>query len=138
MTGRPVVFEKRVEIRWRDIDAFRHVNNAVYLTYLEEARDAWLAGMVPDGRSTWDYVLARVAIDFRRELREEDEFVLASCCLHKLGRSSIVTHEEVRTVDGELAAEAEAVMVARDAQTGRSRALTPAELDSFARAAAPQ
>jgi acyl-CoA thioester hydrolase len=133
VNGTPVVIEKRIEIRWRDLDAFRHVNNAVYLTYLEEARDAWLEGMVPSGRSTWDYVLARVAIDFRRELREEDEHVLASCRLVRLGRSSIVTREEVRTLDGELSAEAEAVIVARDPETGRSRALTPEELEAFAR-----
>ena len=61
MNGDPILFEKRIEIRWADLDAFRHVNNAVYLTYLEEARDGWLATMVPEGRSTWDYVLARVA-----------------------------------------------------------------------------
>ena len=34
--------EKRVEIRWSDVDAFGHVNNAVYATYLEECRDEWL------------------------------------------------------------------------------------------------
>ena len=34
--------EKRIEIRWRDLDAYRHVNNAVYSTYLEECRDEWL------------------------------------------------------------------------------------------------
>jgi acyl-CoA thioesterase FadM len=31
--------EKRVEIRWSDVDAYMHVNNAVYATYLEECRD---------------------------------------------------------------------------------------------------
>ena len=31
--------EKQIEIRWRDMDAFKHVNNAVYATYLEECRD---------------------------------------------------------------------------------------------------
>src|SRR3982751_3811505 len=36
--------EKRIEIRWRDVDAYGHVNNAVYLTYLEEVRDEWLRG----------------------------------------------------------------------------------------------
>jgi acyl-CoA thioester hydrolase len=36
------VHQKRIEIRWRDLDAYNHVNNAVYLTYLEEARDEWL------------------------------------------------------------------------------------------------
>ena len=137
MSGAPIVLEKRIEIRWSDLDAFCHVNNAVYLTYLEEARDAWLAKMVPEGRSTWDYVLARVAIDFRRELREEDEHVVASCRLLKLGRSSITTHEEVRTLGGELSAEAESVMVARNAETGQKRMLTPAELESFARVSAP-
>jgi acyl-CoA thioester hydrolase len=137
MTGVPIVYEQRIEIRWRDLDAFKHVNNAVYLTYLEEARDGWLETMVPEGGSTWDYVLARVAIDFRRELRQEDDFVLASCRLLKLGRSSITTREEVRTLDGELSAEAESVMVARNAETGQKRMLTPAELESFARVSAP-
>jgi acyl-CoA thioester hydrolase len=131
MTGAPIVFEKRIEIRWADLDAFRHVNNAVYLTYLEEARDSWLAGMAPEGRSTWDYVLARVAINFRRELREEDEYLVASCRLVRLGRSSIVTYEEVRTLAGDLCADAEVVMVARDAETGRSRELTAAEREAF-------
>jgi acyl-CoA thioester hydrolase len=131
------VFEKRIEIRWADLDAFRHVNNAVYLTYLEEARDSWLEGMVPEGRSTWDYVLARVAINFRRELGEEDEFLVASCRLVRLGRSSIVTHEEIRTLDGVLSADAEAVMVARDAETRRSRQLTPAEREAFGRLSDP-
>ena len=133
MSGAPIVLEKRIEIRWADLDAFRHVNNAVYLTYLEEARDGWLATMVPEGRSTWDYVLARVAIDFRRELLEEDEHVVASCRLLRLGRSSILTREEVRALDGDLSAEAESVMVARNAETGEKRVLTPAELESFAR-----
>jgi acyl-CoA thioester hydrolase len=133
VSGVPIVIEKQIEIRWADLDAFSHVNNAVYLTYLEETRDSWLEAMVPKGRSTWDYVVVRVAIDFRRELREEDGFVLASCRLVRLGRSSIVTHEDVRTLDGELAAEAEVVMVARDAETGRSRPLTPEEREAFER-----
>ena len=34
--------ERRVEIRWSDLDSSRHVNNAVYLSYLEEVRTAWL------------------------------------------------------------------------------------------------
>jgi acyl-CoA thioester hydrolase len=130
------VLEKRIEIRWRDLDAFGHVNNAVYLTYLEEVRDEWLERMLPDGSSSWDFVVARVAIDFRRELGQQDDYVIASCGLHKVGRSSLVTREEVRTLDGELAAEAESVLVARDAQAGRTRELTPAEREAFARVAA--
>ena len=41
--------EKRIEIRWRDLDALRHVNNAVYATYLEEARDGWFVRALGPG-----------------------------------------------------------------------------------------
>ncbi len=132
MTDPPGILEKRIEIRWRDLDAYQHVNNSVYLTYLEEARDEWLEAALPEGSSAWDFVLARVAIDFRRELRGDDDHVIASCRLIRLGRSSITTREEVRTLEGELSAEAESVIVARDATTGRSRPLTAAERAALA------
>lgn len=126
------IVEKRIEIRWRDLDPYRHVNNAVYLTYLEEARDEWLERALPGQSSPWDFVLAQVAIDFRRELRGSDDYAVVSCRLLRLGRSSITTREEVRTLDGELSAEAEAVMVARDATIERSRPLTAAEREALA------
>ncbi len=118
--------EKTIEIRWRDVDDFGHVNNAVYLTYLEEARDEWVELTLGE-RAAWDFVLAHLSIDFRRELRQEDDFVLVSCELQRISRSSVVTREAVRTAGGELSAEAEVVLVARDASTGRSRAITDEE-----------
>ena len=126
--------EKHVEIRWSDVDAYLHVNNAVYATYLEECRDEWVDGTLGDAGDSWDFVLARVAIDFRRELRLEDEGVLVSCALARIGNSSITLSEQIRTRDGELAAEAEAVLVARDREAGRSRLLTDAEREAFERA----
>ena len=119
--------EKRIEIRWRDVDAYRHVNNAVYATYLEECRDEWAARALGDAGDLWDFVLARVAIDFRRELRQEDDAVVVSCRLERLGTSSLTLREEIRKLDGTLAAQAESVLVARDQQTGASRPLTGAE-----------
>ena len=118
--------EKTIEIRWRDLDAFGHVNNAVYLNYLEESRDEWVANAL-GAVAAWDFVLAHVSIDFRRELREEDQSIVVSCQLERLTRSSIVTREEVRTSAGELSAEAESVLVARDTATGRSRPMTDDE-----------
>ena len=123
--------EKRIEIRWRDLDALGHVNNAVYATYLEEARDDWLTrALGPDG-GFWDYVLARVAIDFRRELRQEDDAVLVRTSLVAIGRSSLTLREEIVSVAGWVSAVAEAVIVARARDTGRSRALTDAERAAF-------
>jgi acyl-CoA thioester hydrolase len=123
-------YEKEIAIRWRDLDGLRHVNNAVYATYLEEARDALFEQVLP-GTTFWDYVLVRVAIDFRRELRLEDERVVVSCRVERVGRSSITLREEIRTASGELAAESEAVIVARDPESGRSRPLTEAERDAL-------
>jgi acyl-CoA thioester hydrolase len=121
------VHEKRIEIRWRDLDAYNHVNNAVYLTYLEEARDEWLERALGANDAAWGYVLARVAIDFRRELRQDDDEVIASCALARLGNSSVTTREELRKPDGELAAEAEAVLVAVDPDSRETRPLSDQE-----------
>lgn len=126
--------EKRIEIRWRDVDAYRHVNNAVYATYLEECRDEWLTHALEEAGDEWDFVLARVAIDFRRELRLEDETVVVSCRLERIGTSSVTLREEIRLADGALAAESEAVLVARDRASGRSRHLSEAEHAAFERA----
>ena len=119
--------EKRIEIRWRDIDALRHVNNAVYATYLEECRDEWVERVLGPVADAWDFVMARVAIDFRRELLQADDAVLVRATLVRVGTSSITVREEIRKLDGTLSAEAESVIVARDRETGRSRPLTDAE-----------
>jgi acyl-CoA thioester hydrolase len=128
-----VTHEKRVEIRWRDVDAYEHVNNAVYATYLEECRDEWLERALGNVGDPWDFVLARVAIDFRRELRLEHGEVVVSCRLDRIGTSSLTLREEIRTVDGELAAESVAVIVARDRANGGSRPLREAERTAFER-----
>lgn len=125
--------EKRLEIRWKDVDALGHVNNAVYLTYLEECRDEWLEQALGDGEAAWDFVIARLAIDFRRELRLEDDVVLVSCRLERIGKSSITTRETI-VAAGDLAAEAEAVLVPRNRVAGGSRPLSDAERSAIERA----
>jgi acyl-CoA thioester hydrolase len=125
------VHEKRIEIRWKDLDVYGHVNNAVYLTYLEEARDEWLGVTLGDPDEAWNWVLVHVDIDYRRELALKDDMVVASCRLERVGNSSVTTREEVRTLDGGLSAEAHAVLVARDRGSGRSRPLTERERAAF-------
>ncbi len=127
-------YEKRIEVRWRDFDALRHVNNAVYATYLEEARDGWLEQALGEDGAMWDYVLARLAIDFRNEVGLEEEAVVARVALARVGTSSVTLREEIVKLDGTLAAEAESVIVARDRETGRSRPLTDAERTALERA----
>jgi acyl-CoA thioester hydrolase len=115
------------------MDAYGHVNNAVYLNYLEEARDAWVQEVLGKVTDTWDFVLARLAIDFKQELKQEDGAVLVRCVLDSFGRSSVRTREEIVKQDGTISAVAESVIVARDQQTGRSRPLNEAEREALDR-----
>src|SRR5437870_4878761 len=81
------VHEKRIEIRWRDLDPYAHVNQAVYLTYLEEALDDWIRGVLGLGQGeVWDYVAARVAIDYRAELRLDDRQAVGAVRLERVGK----------------------------------------------------
>jgi acyl-CoA thioester hydrolase len=125
----------QVGIRWRDCDGYRHVNNAVFLTYLEEGRDRLLESVL--GEATWDLVLAHIAVDYRSELVQDDREVTVEVVLTQVGRSSIHTREAVRTAAGTLAAQAQAVVVARDRATGRSRPLTDDERAALQAALAP-
>ena len=103
----------------------------MYLSYLEEVRSAWLANALGGPASVDDFVLARVEIDFERELTLADEAVVARCRLGSLGNSSIRTLEEIAVAGGEVAARAETVLVARAPDTGSSRPLTQAERDAL-------
>jgi acyl-CoA thioester hydrolase len=117
--------EVRIPIRWRDVDAYGHVNNAVFLNYLEEARDRLVESLF--GEQSWDFVIARVAIDYRSELNQKDREVVVRCGVTGFGTSSVRIAERVLAADGRLSAESESVVVARDPETGRSRPLTEEE-----------
>ncbi len=109
--GFPFVHEERV--RWRDLDGFGHVNNAVYLTYLEQSRFAYLEhlGLV-DGLRTMTMILARVQIDFRSPLGAGDVLRIGVRPA-RLGTKSFELEHEIRA-DGRVAAEAKSVLVAYD------------------------
>lgn len=117
--------EKTIEIRWRDMDAYGHVNHAVFVTYLEEVRDDLLGALL--GAAYEDFVLVRLEVDYRRELTQGDREVRAASWVEGVGTSSVRTREELRTRDGHLAAEARAVMAVRAPGERRARPLEPGE-----------
>ena len=117
--------EIQIAIRWRDNDAYGHVNNAVYLTYLEECRDRLVGELFGD--QSWDFVLAHVGIDYRHQLTQADERVTVRCAVASFGNASVRTIERITMMDGTLAAEAESVIVPRDAAAAASRPLTASE-----------
>jgi acyl-CoA thioesterase FadM len=107
------------------MDGYRHVNNAIYLNYLEESRDRVMEVLF--GANGFDFVLAHVDIDFRNELTQSDGDIVVKSRVAGFGRSSVRTREVVYKPDGTVAAEAGAVSVPRDNETGNSRPLTDQE-----------
>ena len=63
----PVVYSVDLEVRWRDLDAFNHANNASYLGYIEEARVRWFKSLSSDwaGESAAP-IMAAVQLNYRR------------------------------------------------------------------------
>lgn len=64
-----VVHQVELEVRWRDLDAFDHVNNASYLGYIEEARVRWFKSLSHDwAGETAAPIMAAVAVNYRRPI----------------------------------------------------------------------
>ena len=63
----PTVYTLDIESRWRDMDAFNHVNNASYLGYIEEARVRWFRSLSSDwAGETSAPVMASVTVNYKR------------------------------------------------------------------------
>lgn len=119
----------RIEIplRHRDVDELGHVNQAVYHVLLEEVRAAFVHEALPQLPYT-GYVLARSELDYRREIRFEDRFVIGEAHVGALGRSSITIENRLLKPDGHtVAAEGRAIVVAWDPEARRARHLTDEE-----------
>jgi len=111
-----------MKVRWGDLDAFNHVNNATFLVYAQEARLEWLAGV----EGTWfdDSMMPVVAaanVNFRRQLAWPAR-IAVELAATRIGTSSVtIAHRIVAEDDaGCLYADGEVVMVWIDPASGRS------------------
>jgi acyl-CoA thioester hydrolase len=122
----------QIPIRWRDLDDLGHVNQAVYHEYLEEGRGALFAPLI-EVEGSFQFVLARIDLDYRHEVRHADGSVEVTTNVEKIGRTSVTLSNEIRRMDGTLVAEGRAVLVAWDGAQRRSRALTDWEKEQLGR-----
>jgi acyl-CoA thioester hydrolase len=106
------VIERPVDVRWRDTDALGHVNHVVFLTYLEEGRDAFYSQILG---SDPIYVVVRLEVDLRAEVRHPDRQVTVRIEAERVGTTSLITRETVLTPAGDVAAQARVVTVRWDA-----------------------
>jgi acyl-CoA thioester hydrolase len=109
-------FVHRETVRFRDTDGMGHVNNAVFSTYLEQARLGWFGES--DELPLADVILARTEIDFRSPLRA-GEVVEIGVRPSRVGTKSFELEYELRA-SGRLVAEAKSVLVGYDYGSGES------------------
>ena len=125
-------FKVPVQVRFRDTDAMGHVNNAVYLTYLEETRfHHWQAcglanGAIASpppadaaaGKDVPGVIVARVEIDYRRAAKHGD-LLSITLGVAAIGRTSLTYEYEIVDQSGVLIAKAKTVIVRFDYAAGR-------------------
>ena len=113
-------FQSKQYVRWGDLDAFGHVNNATYLVYAQEARFAW-SKMI-------EMVVARAEVDFLAPIYQGDIFLDIEIWVNKIGTSSFGVTYEMKNED-ELVAVVKSVQVTVSMETKKSRPLNDAERD---------
>ena len=122
MDGYP--FVHREHVRFRDLDAMGHINNAVFSTYIEQARVEYLASLHVLDRPVYDQgaesmILARLEIDFRAPGNPEPDTVEIGVRPASVGRKSFTLDYRLEQ-GGELVAEATTVLVSYDYERARS------------------
>jgi acyl-CoA thioester hydrolase len=112
-------FVHREAVRFRDLDGMGHVNNAVFMTYMETARLNYFRSLGLGDNPLEGMILARAEVDFRSPI-ELGEQVEVGVRTGRIGTKSFDLDQEVRA-DGRLAAEGKFVLVAFDYSTNRSQ-----------------
>ena len=105
-------------VRWGDLDAFGHVNNATYLVYAQEARYAWSKML--------EMVVARAEVDFVAPIYTGDIYLDIEIWVNKIGNSSFGLTYEMKNGD-ELVARVKTVLVTVSMDTKKSRPINDAE-----------
>ena len=124
----------KAHVRWDDLDGFGHVNNASYLTYIQEARAnfTWYsrkeAGLEPVFS---DMVVGRAEVDFIVPIYEGGFDLDVAIWVAKIGNSSFDLVYELSSPLG-LHARGRTVQVAVSMETKKSRPLTSEERDFLA------
>ncbi|MHB8808180.1 MAG: acyl-CoA thioesterase [Anaerolineaceae bacterium] len=106
-----------VQIRYADLDAQWHVNNAHFLTILEQARLSYIRQLgLWDGKSFLDLgvIIADIHIAYKAPIALEDEIQVALRISHIGNKSMTMENEILNTKDRSLKAQAEVVLVTYD------------------------
>jgi len=125
-----MIYTDKQFVRWDDIDAFGHVNNAKYLTYIQEARFQWSFYQYAaknEKPTLVEMVVAKAEIDYLVPIYEGGKFYDVNLWVESIGNSSFVMGYEVVGDNGVVHAKVKSVQVAVSMETKKSRPLTEPE-----------
>ncbi|MGH8040627.1 MAG: acyl-CoA thioesterase [Rudaea sp.] len=128
MSSVPLLIRFPITLRWRDLDAFNHVNNSTFLTYLEETRLQWFTHIPgPWCGEQFMPVVAAVNINYRAQLSWPGEIAVELAC-QRLGNSSITLAHRIVAArdDARLYSDGNVVLVWIDPRTSKPVALPEA------------
>ena len=114
-----MIYTGKQFVRWDDIDAFGHVNNAKYLTYIQEARFLW--------STITEMVVARAEVDYIEAIYEGGRFYGINLWVEAIGNSSFTMVYEVVGDNGVVHARVKTVQVVVSMETMKSRPLKDSE-----------
>ena len=114
-----MIYTNQQFVRWDDIDAFGHVNNAKYLTYIQEARFLWSPLL--------EMVVAKAEVDYLVPIYEGGRFYDVTLWVESIGNSSFTLGYELIGDNGVVHAKVKTVQVAVSLETKKSRSLTSPE-----------
>ncbi|MFB6359833.1 MAG: acyl-CoA thioesterase [Halobacteriales archaeon] len=121
MSGWDLPYRTEIAVRLRDLDPMGHVNNAVYATYFEEAREDYFADVLGKGRlADLNTVTVTQRIDYREPIPADRDAVVVRAGVVDIGEKSLDLHYEIR-LDGTTAATAETVQVVYDTNSEETR-----------------
>ena len=113
------VFRIPIALRWSDLDAFNHVNNARYLTFLEQARIEWFDTVdEPWMTDEMGPVVATATLNFRRPI-EYPASIAVELFTERLGNTSVTIGHRILADDGTLHADGHVVAVWIDRRSGK-------------------
>lgn len=118
------MFTVRRQLRANDFDTYGHLNQSVYHAILEDARVAYLHSLL---LKNFRIVVARIELDYRREVPLGESEVDIGIAVARVGNSSFALDQRIWRLDGELAAEGPVVFAVWDPNTRHSRPLTDDE-----------
>jgi acyl-CoA thioester hydrolase len=125
-----MIYTDKQFVRWDDIDAFGHVNNAKYLTYIQEARFQWSFYQYASKNekpTLVEMVVAKAEVDYLVPIYEGGRFYDVNLWVESVGNSSFIMGYEVVGDNGVVHAKVKTVQVAVSMETKKSRPLTDTE-----------